>query len=77
MKFGMHRVIDHLRPVTIIKIETQRRFPQNGDKLPKFVVFCTISTIKDEKSASKFHYIKTVNCLSSGINILTGVAPFP
>jgi len=61
MKFGMHRVIDHLRPVTIIKIETQRRFPQNGDKLPKFVVFCTISTIKDEKSAAKFHYIKTAS----------------
>jgi len=32
-----------------------------GDKLPKFVVFWTISTIKDEKSAAKFHYIKTVS----------------
>jgi len=30
----------------------------NGDKLPKFVVFWTISTIKDEKSAAKFHSIK-------------------
>ena len=30
--------------------------PQNGDKLPKFVVFWTISTIQDEKSAAKFHY---------------------
>ena len=47
--------------------------------------FWTISTIKDEKSAAKFHYIKTVsgkvvaqsNCLSSGINILAGVGPFP
>jgi len=27
----------------------------------KFVVFHTISTIKDEKSAAKFHYI-TVSC---------------
>jgi len=35
----------------------------NGDKLPKVVVFETISTIKDEKSAAKFHYIfiKTVS----------------
>ena len=29
------------------------------DQIPKFVVFQTISTIKDGKSA-KFHYIKTV-----------------
>jgi len=29
----------------------------NGDKLPKFVVFWTISTIKDEKSAAKCHYV--------------------
>jgi len=29
--------------------------------LPKFVVFWTISTIQDEKSAAKFHYIKTVS----------------
>ena len=35
--------------------------PQNGDKLPKFVVFWTISTIKDEKSAAKFHYIKSLS----------------
>ena len=27
----------------------------------KKVVFWTISTIKDEKSAAKFHYIKTVS----------------
>jgi len=32
-----------------------------GDKVPKFVLFWTISTIKDEKSAEKFHYIKTVS----------------
>ena len=30
-------------------------------KMPRFVVFWTISTIKDEKSAAKFHYIKTVS----------------
>jgi len=29
--------------------------------VPKFVVFWTISTIEDEKSAAKFHYIKTVS----------------
>jgi len=34
-------------------------FLKIGDKVPKFVVFWTISTIKDEKSAAKFHYIKT------------------
>jgi len=27
----------------------------------KFVVFWTISTIKDEQSAAKFHYVKTVS----------------
>jgi len=37
------------------------KVPQNGDKVPKFVVFWTISTINDEKSAAKFHYIKTVS----------------
>ena len=30
------------------------------DKCRYFVVFWTISTIKDEKSAAKFHYIKNV-----------------
>ena len=29
--------------------------------LPRSVVFWTTSTIKDEKSAAKFHYIKTVS----------------
>ena len=41
--------------------------------------------MKDEKSAAKFHYIKTVSrkvvehsiCLSSGINILAGGRPLP
>jgi len=32
-----------------------------GVKMPRFVVFWTISTIKDENSAAKFHYIKTVS----------------
>ena len=32
-----------------------------GINLPKFVVFWTISTIQDEKSAAKFDYIKTVS----------------
>jgi len=36
-------------------------FLKNGDKLSKFVVFWSISTIKDEKSAAKFHYVKTVS----------------
>jgi len=31
------------------------------EKLPKFVVFWTTSTIQDEKSAAKFHYIITVS----------------
>jgi len=32
-----------------------------GIKIPRFVVLWTNSTIKDEKSAAKFHYIKTVS----------------
>jgi len=46
------------------------KLPQNGDKVPKFVVFWTISTIKDENSAAKFHYIKTL----SGIVIAQSIA---
>jgi len=53
--------------------------------MPRVVVFWTTSTMNDEKSAAKFYYIKTVsskscsaiNCLSSGINILTGGRPLP
>ena len=37
------------------------KFLRNGDKVPIFVVFWTISTIKDEKSAENFHYIKTLS----------------
>ena len=36
-------------------------FLKMGIKMPTFVVFWTTSTIKDEKSAAKFHYIKTVS----------------
>jgi len=39
------------------KVLRRPELPQNGDKVPKFVVFWTILTIKDEKSAAKFHYI--------------------
>jgi len=42
------------------KVLPRPKLPQNGDQIPKFVVFHTILTIKDEKSAAKFHYIKTV-----------------
>ena len=52
--------------------------------MPRTVVFWTTSTIKDEKSAAKFHYIKlsaanysAFNCLSSGINILAEGRPLP
>ena len=54
------------------KVLRRPQLPQNGDKVPKFVVFWTISTIKDEKallllyeinkkSAAKFRYIKTLS----------------
>jgi len=57
----------------------------NGDKLHKFVVFWTISTIQDEKSAAKFHYIKTVSgkvvAQSIAFRVVSiywqGVAQFP
>ena len=32
-----------------------------GIKMPRVIVFWTTSTMKDEKSAAKFHYIKTVS----------------
>jgi len=58
---------------------------QNGNKVLKFVVFWTISTMKDEKSAAKFHYIKTVSgkvvAQSIAFRVVSiywqGVAPFP
>jgi len=40
------------------KVLRRPLLPQNGDKVPKFVIFWASSTIKDEKSAAKFHYIK-------------------
>jgi len=60
-------------------------FLKNGDKGPKFVVFWTISTIKDEKSAAKFHYIKTLSgkvvAQSIAFRVVSrywqGVVPFP
>ena len=53
--------------------------------MPGCVDFWTTSTIKDEKSAAKFRYIKkcqrqscsAFNCLSSGINMLAGGRPLP
>jgi len=36
-------------------------FLKNCDKVPKFVVFWTNSTTKDEKFAAKFHYIKILS----------------
>jgi len=36
-------------------------FLKMGIKMSRIVVFWTTSTIKDEKSAAKFHYIKTVS----------------
>ena len=36
-------------------------FLKMGINYLKFVVFWTISTIQDEKSAAKFHYIKTLS----------------
>ena len=36
-------------------------FLKMGIKIPRFVVFWTTSTIKDEKSAAEFHYVKTVS----------------
>ena len=43
------------------RLYTAPNFLKNGDKVPKFVVFWTILTIQDEKSAAKFHYIKNVS----------------
>ena len=43
------------------KVSSRLWLPRNEDKVPKFVVFWTISTIKDKKSAAKLHYIKTVS----------------
>jgi len=38
----------------------------NGDKLPKFVVFWTISTINNEKAAAKFHCITSSSAMAEG-----------
>jgi len=42
-------------------------------KMPRFVAFWTTSTIKDEKSAAKLRYIKTV----SGAKYIPRDYPFP
>jgi len=68
-----------------IKVLCRPYLPQNGDKVPKFVVFWTISTIKDDKSAVKFHYIKTLSgkvvAQPIAFRVVSiywqGVAPFP
>ena len=39
------------------KVLRRPNFLKIGDKVPEFVLFWTISTIKDEKSAAKFQYI--------------------
>jgi len=59
-------------------------FLKMGIKYLNLLSFVQVSTIKDEKSAAKFHYIKTVsdkvvafNCLSSGINIVAGGSSVP
>ena len=60
-------------------------FLKMGIKIPRFVVFWTTWTIKDEKSAAKFHYIKTVSgdivAQSNAFRVVSiywqGVAPFP
>ena len=60
-------------------------FLKMGIKMPGFVVFRTTSTIKDEKSAAKFHYIKSLsgNVVAQLIAFRVvsiywqGVAPFP
>jgi len=36
-------------------------FIKMGIKVPRLVVFWTTSTVQDEKSAAKCHYIKTVS----------------
>ena len=54
--------------------------------MPRVVVFWTTSTMKDEKSAAKFHYIKTVSgkVVEHSVafrvvycNILVGGRPLP
>ena len=60
-------------------------FLKMGITMPRFVVFWTTSTIKDEKSAAKFHYIITfsgkVVAQSIAFQVVSiywlRVAPFP
>ena len=43
------------------RIYAAPNFLKMGIKMPRFVVFWTTSTIKDENTAANFHYIKTVS----------------
>jgi len=59
-------------------------FLEMGIKYLNLWSFIQVSTIKDKKSAAKFHYIKTISgkviaqsIALSGINILAGVRPPP
>jgi len=59
-------------------------FFKMGIKYLNLAPFIQVSTIKDETSAAKFHYINcqrqscsVINCLSSGINMLAGGRPLP
>ena len=60
-------------------------FLKMGIKYLNLLSFIQVSTIKDQKSAAKFHYIKTVNSkvVAQSIAFLVvsiywlGVAPFP
>ena len=62
------------------KILRRPKLPQNADKVPKFVVFWTISTIKYVKSAAKFLSGKII-AQSIAFRVVSiywqGVAPFP
>jgi len=78
-------VVHGLPNEPLTKVLRRPQLPQNGDQIPTFVVFLTISTIKDEKSAAKFHYIKTVGgkvvAQSIAFRVVSiywqRVAPFP
>jgi len=63
------------------------KFFKMGIKYLNLSYFMQVLTIKDEKSAAKFHYqvykncqwqsCSAINCLSSGINILAGGSYIP
>jgi len=67
------------------KVLRRPLLPQNGDQVPKFVIFHTSFDNKGREVCCKVSLYKScqrqicraINYLSSGINILAGVAPFP